>query len=149
MKSQLAFLFVVLFTGSVFAQVTLKKVTESELYQTPPFKQCHASTLVQLSNGTFLAAAFGGTQEGNTDVSIWLSRYEKGKWQAPEKVATGASADGNVYPNWNPVLYKITPETLRFFIKQAPLLENGGGCIKYLLMKGKHGDLLNVFLTEF
>lgn len=34
MKSQLAILFVVLFTGSVFAQLTLKKVTESELYQT-------------------------------------------------------------------------------------------------------------------
>jgi len=137
MKSQLTFLFVVLFTGSVFAQLTLKKVTESELYQTPPFKQCHASTLVQLSDGTFLAAAFGGTQEGNTDVSIWLSRYEKGKWQAPEKVATGASADGKVYPNWNPVLYKITPETLTLFYKTGPSPREWWGMYKVSTDEGK------------
>lgn len=137
MKLQLTFLLMILFESFLFAQLTLIKVAESPLYQTPPFKQCHASTLVELSDGTFLAAAFGGTQEGNTDVSIWLSRYENGIWKAPEKVATGDAEDGNVYPNWNPVLYKITPETLTLFYKTGPSPREWWGMYKESFDQGR------------
>ena len=39
-----------------------------------PFASCHASTLVALPNGEILAAWFGGSQEGASDVAIRMSR---------------------------------------------------------------------------
>src|SRR5512139_1291997 len=61
------------------------------IFETAPFRECHASTIVE-SRGTLLAAWFGGTQEKNPDVSIWLSRYEGGRWTPPEEVAKGVES---------------------------------------------------------
>jgi len=52
-----------------------------------PFKQCHASTILHLNNGGFLAAWFGGTEEKNDDVGIWLSSRILDKWSPPIEVA--------------------------------------------------------------
>ena len=52
-----------------------------------PFAQCHASTLVQLKNGVFLAAWFGGTREGHADVGIWGAERRHGRWSAPRCLA--------------------------------------------------------------
>ena len=133
--SALPFLFLVTVT-SVFGQISVEKINETFLYSIPPFKQCHASTLVELSNNCFLAAAFGGTREGNKDVAIWLSRYENNSWQEPTRVATGASADGIVYPNWNPVLYKTTPTELVLFYKTGPSPREWWGMYKVSLDNG-------------
>jgi len=133
--SALPFLFLVTVT-SVFGQISVEKINETFLYSIPPFKQCHASTLVELSDNSFLAAAFGGTREGNKDVAIWLSRYENNSWQEPTRVATGASADGIVYPNWNPVLYKTTPTELVLFYKTGPSPREWWGMYKVSLDNG-------------
>jgi len=71
-----------------------------------PFKQCHASTIARATDGTLVAAWFGGTREGHRDVGIWVSRCVEGRWTAPELVATGEQPDGKRYPCWNPVLFQ-------------------------------------------
>jgi predicted neuraminidase len=70
------------------------------IYESAPFPSCHASTLVEASPGMFLAAWFGGTAEGASDVAIWLARWD-GRWSPPEKIASAAGQ-----PCWNPVLFK-------------------------------------------
>ena len=45
------------------------------IYETAPFPQCHASTIVQSRDGTLVAAWFGGTREKHADVGIWVSRF--------------------------------------------------------------------------
>jgi len=75
---------------------------ESEhIFTTAPFKECHASTLVEVDNGEILAAWFGGTREGSNDVGIWLSRRGEEGWSVPEEVAREEEV-----PCWNPVLFR-------------------------------------------
>ncbi|MCP4644940.1 MAG: exo-alpha-sialidase, partial [bacterium] len=66
-----------------------------------PFKQCHASTVVQAGNGDFIAAWFGGTEEKDPDVGIWMSRFAEGSWTAPE-----LAVKVNETAHWNPVLFR-------------------------------------------
>ncbi len=86
------------------------------IYETAPFPQCHASTIVETPGG-LLAAWFGGTKEGHPDVGIWLSRLREGKWTAPEEVATGAEPDGKRYPCFNPVLVQVPGAPLQLYYK--------------------------------
>ena len=52
------------------------------------FKQCHASTLCMLPDGTLATAWFGGDHEKAPNVAIWFSKCPKnGKWSDPVKVA--------------------------------------------------------------
>ncbi len=81
------------------------------IYETAPFPSCHASTVVETTNGTLVSAWFGGTHEKNPDVGIWLSRRIDGIWTTPVEVANGLKhADPNAkidrYPTWNPVLFQ-------------------------------------------
>lgn len=75
------------------------------------FAQCHASTILPLANGETITAYFAGTREGNDDVGIWLSRREKGAWQAPELIF---KVDDTAH--WNPVLFQ-TSEGIRIYFK--------------------------------
>lgn len=68
--------------------------------------QVHASTLVELADGSLLAAWFGGTAERAPDVRIWCARRQAGGWSAPEPVADGVQPDGTRLPTWNPVLFR-------------------------------------------
>ena len=63
---------------------------------------CHASTVLPLSDGSVVAAWFGGTKEGNDDVKIWVSVRDSEKWAEPYSVAV----DGEALPHWNPVLFQ-------------------------------------------
>ena len=61
------------------------------------FPSCHASTIVETSEG-LVAAWFGGTNERHPDVGIWLSRNIEGKWTTPVEAANGIQHSGLRYP---------------------------------------------------
>jgi predicted neuraminidase len=67
---------------------------------TTSFAASHASTLVELKDGSILAAWFGGTAEGAGDVAIWSSRRLRGSWSKPEELAREPGV-----ACWNPVLF--------------------------------------------
>ena len=59
---------------------SLSLLSSSFIYEEAPFKECHASSLVEINEGKILATWFGGTREKNPDVTIWLAEFSKGKW---------------------------------------------------------------------
>ncbi len=77
-----------------------------------PFAQCHASTLVEAEGGTILCAWFGGTEEKDDDVGIWLSRFVDSAWTPPVEVAKV-----NETPHWNPVLFRDPARGTYLFFK--------------------------------
>ncbi len=79
-----------------------------------PFPSCHASTIIENANG-LLAAWFGGTEERNPDVGIWISHYTSGKWSVPVELANGIQHKSKRYPCWNPVLYNTGKQILLFY----------------------------------
>jgi predicted neuraminidase len=88
------------------------------LFSSPPFQSCHAPSLAQTSNG-LVAAWFGGSREGATDVGIWLSRKESGAWTMPVQVAAGEDS-AKRFPCWNPVLHPEPNGPLLLFYKVGP-----------------------------
>lgn len=65
------------------------------------FAQCHASTVAQLDDGTFVVAWFGGSHEKHDDVGIWMSKGVPGDWSEPVELEKLRED-----PHWNPVLFK-------------------------------------------
>ncbi len=95
-------------------------LTKSEfIFETAPFPECHASTIVETKKG-LVAAWFGGTRERHPDVGIWLSRYAAGGWTAPVEVANGVQSPTNRFPCWNPVLFQPRTGPLLLFYKVGP-----------------------------
>lgn len=90
------------------------------LYDQAPFPSCHASTIVETTNQTLVAAWFGGTAESAPDVGIYLSRYERGHWTAPVEVADGVLSIQQRYPCYNPVLFQPKRGPLMLFYKVGP-----------------------------
>ena len=96
------------------------RINKSEfIYEQAPFPSCHASTLAEARSG-IVAAWFGGSDEGNDDVSIWTARYDGAKWSAPVEVASGVGDDGKRFPCWNPVLFQEPNGPLLLFYKVGP-----------------------------
>ena len=126
----LVVLFTVIFLTDLSAQISLVKKSETMIYDTPPFKECHASSIVEVANNQFLIAAFGGSKEGKDDVSIWLSHSDKNEWKAPQLIDTGVSADQELFPCWNPVLFQSQAGTLSLFYKVGPSPRDWWGMVK-------------------
>ncbi|MSR60056.1 MAG: sialidase [Planctomycetaceae bacterium] len=99
------------------------------LYDQASFPSCHASTIVDTKSG-LVAAWFGGSDEGNDDVGIWLSRRISGDWLAPIEVANGVDSDGRRYPCWNPVLSPAADGSLLLFYKVGPSPSRWWGLVK-------------------
>ncbi len=79
---------------------------------------CHASTVLPLTDGSVVAAWFGGSAEGKDDVKIWVSRRENGKWADPYSV----SVNGESLPHWNPVLFlRENGEIILYFKYGKPI----------------------------
>lgn len=99
------------------------------LYDRAPFPSCHASTILDTKGGLF-AAWFGGTDEGENDVGIWISRRLPGGWSEPREVADGIDGDGRRYPCWNPVLAESADGALLLFYKVGPSPSRWWGLVK-------------------
>ena len=95
-------------------------VREEFVFQKPPTRECHASTVCQTSRG-LVAAWFAGTKEKHNDVGIWTSYHDGSRWSPPQQVATGVQHDSLRYPCWNPVLYQAPGNgPLLLFFKVGP-----------------------------
>ncbi|MFT4856559.1 MAG: putative neuraminidase [Algoriphagus sp.] len=113
------------------------KILRSEfIYESAPFPECHASTLVETSDG-ILAAWFGGTRERNPDVSIYTARLANGKWATPIMAADGVVDEKLRYPTWNPVLFQNKPNQLTLFYKVGPSPREWWGAYKTSSDQGK------------
>ncbi|MFO1095133.1 MAG: sialidase family protein [Planctomycetaceae bacterium] len=84
-----------------------------------PFPGVHASTIAETPGG-LVTAFFGGTDEGEKDVGIWVSRHVDGKWTRPVEVANGVQHKTLRYPCWNPVLFQYPQGQLQLYYKVGP-----------------------------
>lgn len=88
------------------------KITRKELiFESAPFKECHASTIAFCGDKK-IAAWFGGEKESANDVRIWYSREKDGKWSAPEAIPAALDL-----PHWNPVLFEMNKGEITLFYK--------------------------------
>ena len=101
-------------------QLNADAVISSEfIYEEAPFPSCHASTIAETPSG-LVTAWFGGTDEGNNDVGIWVSRQVDGAWTPPFEVADGVQHRDLRYPCWNPVLVQVPEGELQLYYKCGP-----------------------------
>ncbi len=85
-----------------------------------PFLSCHASTIAETEEG-LIAAWFGGTQEGYSDVGIWLARHDGKSWSVPVEIANDGQGDEKRrFPCWNPILFQSMRGPLLLFYKLGP-----------------------------
>jgi predicted neuraminidase len=120
---------VVLFAGSVALRAN-PVVRAGFIYETAPYPQCHASTIVETERKEMVAAWFGGTREKHPDVGIWVSRLENGRWTPSVEVANGVQADGTRHPTWNPVLFQPRGAPLMLFYKVGPSPQTWWGMVR-------------------
>lgn len=100
-----------------------------------PFASSHASTIVELRDGSLMAAWFGGSDEGKPDVAIWGSRANFGQpraWSPPEQLARESEV-----PCWNPVLFHTSDGRLWFYYKFGPSPSTWTAARKYSDDEGK------------
>ena len=112
------------------------EVRREFLYESAPFPSCHASTIAE-SGGDLVAAWFGGTDEGEPDVGIWLSRHSETGWSTPVEVANGVQPDGLRHPTWNPVLFQPKTGPLLLFYKVGPSPQTWWGMLRTSADAGK------------
>ena len=118
-------------------------VVSEFVFDEVPFPSCHASTVVQASDGTIVIAWFGGKYEKSEDVGIWISRKGSDGWTSPVEVANGvqfrwteATDLGGArnpsvqrYPTWNPVLFQPSAGPLMLFYKAGPSPQSWWGMV--------------------
>lgn len=103
----------VMASASFGADAALHGVAVREFVQEPVQGQVHASTLLPLGGGNYLAAWFGGSKEGNPDVAIWDSRRRFGRWEPP-RVLAKVNPDA---PHYNPVLRRADDGRISLYFK--------------------------------
>ncbi len=104
-------------------------IEDEFIYDTAPFPECHAATIAETPEG-LVTAFFGGTEERNPDVEIYLCRKDGTKWTKPISVANGIQNNNLRYPTWNPVLYQVPGAELLLFYKVGPSPSTWKGWMK-------------------
>ena len=117
--------FCLIFSLGVCAQ----KLPSEFIFTKAPFASSHASTIVETPKG-LVSAFFAGSDEGNKDVGIWLSRNIQGRWTPPVQVADGVQNKKVKYPCWNPVLFQMPQGELILFYKVGPKPSQWWGMLK-------------------
>lgn len=125
------------FAQAVNSPIKVELIKSELVFEKAPFKQCHASSLAELSDGKIMAVWFGGTHEGNNDVSIWGSIRNQNDWSEPKLIADGMINDSLRYPCWNPVLFKSRNGELYLFYKVGPSPSKWWGMFKKSLDDGQ------------
>lgn len=92
------------------------------IFASAPFASCHASTVVELRNGDWLAAWFGGSGEGKPDVAIWGARHTTAGWSAPFLLVREPEIAA-----WNPVLFHTRDGRLWLYYKFGPVVAGWTG----------------------
>ena len=132
----LAFLVVSCTGNKSLENVNAVVLTSEFIYENAPFPECHASTIVETGNG-LLAAWFGGTEEKDKDVCIYVSENKNNRWSIPELVADGIINDTLRYPCWNPVLFKKNNGDIVLYYKVGPSPREWWGLYKISTDNGK------------
>jgi predicted neuraminidase len=84
-----------------------------------PTPSCHASTVVELKDGSLMAAWFGGSREGAPDVAIWGAKRSKDGWQRPLELVREPEI-----ATFNPVLFHSADGVLWLYYKFGPKPDN-------------------------
>ena len=107
-------------------------IKEEFIFENPPFNSCHASTITETQDGSLLCAYFAGTDEGASDVAIWLSSQGDTLWLHPRKVAEceGAAC-------WNPVLFTMPSGEILLFYKGGRNPREWSGFLKRSSSQGR------------
>ena len=71
----------------------------------------HASSVLPLADGRVLVAWFGGSQEHNDDVGIYLAEKDAVGFSAPRLMAC------SLEPHWNPVLFQCGDGRVQLYYK--------------------------------
>jgi predicted neuraminidase len=95
------------------------------------FASSHASTIVELKDGSLLAAWFGGSGENHPDVAIWTSRRKGEGWSTPVELAREPDV-----PCWNPVLFHTRDGRLWFYYKFGPSPDTWAAARRYSTDEG-------------
>ncbi len=119
LKSILSLVLLLTVTFSISIAQKQGITLEEFIFEEAPFKECHASTIAETPAG-LITSWFGGTEEKNDDVEIWISRKVNGKWTNPVSVANGIQNEKLRYPCWNPVLYQVPDGPLQIYYKVGP-----------------------------
>lgn len=120
-----------------FSQSSWKKESEELIFSNAPFKECHASSLVEIAPGKIMATCFGGSREGVKDVTIWITTKFNNKWNEPLSIADGVISDTLRFPCWNPVLFKTKEGKLFLFYKVGPNPRKWWGMMRISNNNGK------------
>lgn len=139
MKYPLLFIFSLLFSWTmilhpqkvIIDHLGIEVVQTGFILHQPPFKQCHASTIAELKDGSILVAFFAGSYEGAQDVKIWSCTLKNDLWAEPVVLADGKIQDTLSYPCWNPVLFMSTKGRLYLFYKVGENPREWFGMMKY------------------
>lgn len=97
-----------------------------------PFASSHASTIVQLRNGDLLAAWFGGSGEGQSDVAIWSAQHTAAGWSKPVELARESHI-----ACWNPVLFHSADGRLWLYYKYGPAPSDWVAARRFSLDEGR------------
>lgn len=95
----------------------VKTIIDTTIFPAGELGSCHASTIVEIKPGEFMAAWFAGSHEGANNVGIWMSTFQNNKWDKPFEIAKGYDSLGHQLPCWNPVLFKTKNNLLLLFYK--------------------------------
>ena len=108
--------------GVLCTAMTFAAPVSEFIYEQAPFPSCHASTIVEVAPREFLAAWFGGKQEGASDVAIWGAHKTGEKWSAPFEFVREPDI-----ATYNPVLFFTPDKTLWMYYKFGPHPERWTG----------------------